>query len=409
MSLFPKLKNDSFITVSATGTVNGVYDVQFVDASAGNITLTLPAASSLLLGRNLIFKRIDLSGNTVTVQRAGADTIDGLTSLTVDNNSTVVIMNVSLTAWRSFNLAGSVDSSTFTTVSATGSVDGSFDVYYVDATAGNVTITLPLGTAIAVGRSFTFKRIDNTFNTVTVQRAGADTIDGGTSVPVEVTDIVGVMTVSTTAWRSFRYEGAVGAMTFATVTGTGAVDGAADLYIVNVAGAATVTLPAASSVVPGRRLQFRRIDTTNNAVTITRAGADTIQLTNAASATSTTLGVSDSLILVRTGATAWSQANERAGIQSIIVIADAIATVNTNYKVWVGANLTANRAFTLPAANSVEAGRAITIFASNAGANNVAVTPTGADLLNGVNAAFNQPTNVGRTWVSDGNNNWFGY
>jgi len=51
----------------------------------------------------------------------------------------------------------------------------------VDATAGNVTITLEAANALkALG--FTFIRTDTTTNTVTIQRAGSDTIDGGTSL-----------------------------------------------------------------------------------------------------------------------------------------------------------------------------------------------------------------------------------
>ncbi len=57
-----------------------------IDATAGNITLTLPAASSVFgfnAGIQYVFKRIDNSGNTITIQRAGSDTIDGATSFTI--------------------------------------------------------------------------------------------------------------------------------------------------------------------------------------------------------------------------------------------------------------------------------------------------------------------------------------
>lgn len=50
----------------------------------------------------------------------------------------------------------------------------------IDATAGNVAITLP---AASVASRFLFRRIDTTANTVTISRAGSDTIEGaGTSV-----------------------------------------------------------------------------------------------------------------------------------------------------------------------------------------------------------------------------------
>lgn len=50
----------------------------------------------------------------------------------------------------------------------------------VDATAGNVTVTLP---AVAAGRRVTVKRTDGSANTVTVS-GGATTIDGAASAAV---------------------------------------------------------------------------------------------------------------------------------------------------------------------------------------------------------------------------------
>lgn len=46
-----------------------------VDASAGNVVINLPAAN-VLTGLPYVFRRTDTTANTVTVNRAGADTID---------------------------------------------------------------------------------------------------------------------------------------------------------------------------------------------------------------------------------------------------------------------------------------------------------------------------------------------
>lgn len=57
-----------------------------VDATTGNVTITLPAASAAFgsgMGIDYVFKRLDNSGNTITIQRAGSDTIDGGTSFTL--------------------------------------------------------------------------------------------------------------------------------------------------------------------------------------------------------------------------------------------------------------------------------------------------------------------------------------
>jgi len=57
-----------------------------IDASGGNVTVTLPAASTAFgntMGITYKFQRTDNSGNTVTIQRAGSDTINGATSFTL--------------------------------------------------------------------------------------------------------------------------------------------------------------------------------------------------------------------------------------------------------------------------------------------------------------------------------------
>lgn len=53
-----------------------------VDATVGNVTLTLPAASASV-GQVYRVKRLDASINTVTIAAAGADTIDGAASTTL--------------------------------------------------------------------------------------------------------------------------------------------------------------------------------------------------------------------------------------------------------------------------------------------------------------------------------------
>lgn len=65
-------------TVTATGSLNTDDGTIYADATAGAIVLTLPAASAAL--REIRVMKIDASANTVTVQRAGADTINGATT-----------------------------------------------------------------------------------------------------------------------------------------------------------------------------------------------------------------------------------------------------------------------------------------------------------------------------------------
>lgn len=53
----------------------------------------------------------------------------------------------------------------------------------IDATGGSITITLPAATSVdGIGCFISFSRTDTTSNTVTIQRAGADLIENGTSI-----------------------------------------------------------------------------------------------------------------------------------------------------------------------------------------------------------------------------------
>jgi len=74
----------------------------FVDTSVSPKSITLPAASAVVAGRLYIVK--DVSGNSevnnITVNRAGADLIDGQTSLVISSNfATSFIVGDGTSAW----------------------------------------------------------------------------------------------------------------------------------------------------------------------------------------------------------------------------------------------------------------------------------------------------------------------
>lgn len=77
------MRIDNVTTTGSLGLTN--YFIT-IDATAGNVTLTLPAASTAFgnsMGIKYVVQRIDNSGNTITIQRAGSDTINGGTSFTL--------------------------------------------------------------------------------------------------------------------------------------------------------------------------------------------------------------------------------------------------------------------------------------------------------------------------------------
>lgn len=89
-----------FSTATKTGnyTITGTDTVIFADATSGNVTITLPAASGLA-GYRFYVKRIDNSGNTCTVARTASDTIDGATSQSLQLQYTSITIVSDGSAW----------------------------------------------------------------------------------------------------------------------------------------------------------------------------------------------------------------------------------------------------------------------------------------------------------------------
>ncbi|HEY1505769.1 MAG TPA: hypothetical protein VGF92_15800 [Stellaceae bacterium] len=88
-------------SLAATGAlVASQAGVILIDATAGNVILTLPAANTQL-GLRYDFIRTDATGNSVTVQRAGADNIDTGTSFGLSGQgASAGISATSATRWR---------------------------------------------------------------------------------------------------------------------------------------------------------------------------------------------------------------------------------------------------------------------------------------------------------------------
>ena len=78
-------------SITATATV-GSGGVFLVDATGGAVTLTLPLAAAII-GRVISVKKIDASGNAVTVDGSGSETIDGAsTAVLTSQYDSVTVM-----------------------------------------------------------------------------------------------------------------------------------------------------------------------------------------------------------------------------------------------------------------------------------------------------------------------------
>ena len=90
--------DDTDSPYTATSDIN-VIDV---DATSGNVSILLPLAADYTFAQEeqIHIRRTDDSSNTVTVDRQGADTIDGTTSVTIPINGFRKFDNDASTTWR---------------------------------------------------------------------------------------------------------------------------------------------------------------------------------------------------------------------------------------------------------------------------------------------------------------------
>lgn len=92
--------DDTYTTSTKTSnyTIGSSDTVIFADASSGNVTITLPVASGLA-GYKFFVKRIDSSSNTCAVARSSSDTIDGQTSVSIDQQYTSLMVVSNGSVW----------------------------------------------------------------------------------------------------------------------------------------------------------------------------------------------------------------------------------------------------------------------------------------------------------------------
>lgn len=90
--------SDSPYTIDATTVV-----ALDIDATGGNITVILPAANYATgSGQLLEFYRSDTTSHTVTIQRAGSDTINGGTSITLAGQNQLRLQTDDVSRWTTF-------------------------------------------------------------------------------------------------------------------------------------------------------------------------------------------------------------------------------------------------------------------------------------------------------------------
>lgn len=144
---------------------------------------TLTGAITLAAGANV---SITPSGNTLTIASTGgggpAGDFDTLSETTIaEHQDTLPIYDESLSDYRKIQ-RGNFIAKSIVSVSLDYSVSEEDDVIIVDASAGDVIITLPDASLVSgYQKTFDVKKIDSSLNTVTVVDAGGNNIDSALS------------------------------------------------------------------------------------------------------------------------------------------------------------------------------------------------------------------------------------
>lgn len=220
--------------------------VQYGDSTGGAFAITLPAASSCV-DKVFLFNKLDSSANAVTVTAASpGDTINAATTYALSNQyDFVMIQSNGVANWRIIGRSYGTGSfapadatylalSTNATLTVERVLTAGKNVFFTDAGAGSTltvevntvsagvtgspTLTgtsntvqlinaaggaevITLSTAATV-KTFRIKKVDSSANTVTVTRAGSDTIDGATTyVLTSQYQSVDLVSSGGTAWN----------------------------------------------------------------------------------------------------------------------------------------------------------------------------------------------------------------
>lgn len=88
-------------------------------------------------------------------------------------------------------------------VSANATLSGTHKFYHCDATAGNITLTIPLASA-QIGANFRIKKTDTTANKCVLSRSGSDLINLDPTLDLDVQgDAVEIVSRAATIWDIF--------------------------------------------------------------------------------------------------------------------------------------------------------------------------------------------------------------
>ncbi len=166
------------------------------DATGGGFSGTLPSASTAGNGATVFIKKTDASANIVTVTRDGSDTIDGATSVTLDNQYDIIgLASDGVSSWSVVSTTGSFTGDTGTggkpgLVPAPAAGDGAANKFLNAGGSWRETL-VPSTAQSASGAALDFTSIPSWVNRIQVSMAAVSTT-GSDSFLVQIGDSGGI-------------------------------------------------------------------------------------------------------------------------------------------------------------------------------------------------------------------------
>jgi hypothetical protein len=189
------------VVITAGPHVVTTEQVLLVDASAGPITVTLPLTASRF-GNDLQVQKIDSTTNAVTVNRSGAETIDGAVSQTLaqQGDSLWLVADSSNSEWQISQSRRAeditFDSSGLPTLTADNVQDAIQDILNNDLSSIEVFTSgeaLTVGDLLTLNTSGDVVRADSSIGAANYEVIGVSNQTVGIGVPVQVVTHTGAV------------------------------------------------------------------------------------------------------------------------------------------------------------------------------------------------------------------------
>lgn len=265
-------------TANYTVTVSNRDMLIKADASGGSFTISLLSAVTAGDGFNIKIQKIDSTTNSVIVACNGAETWNGSNTVTLYRQRDYIEGYSDGTQWiQTTNYGSNLNPSLTKTANYTVTVNDKGSIIQADATAGNITISLPTAASAGDGFGIKVQKIDSSTNTVTVDPNGAETWNGNANVILyKQRDFVEGYSDSSRWIQTDNFNKPLVPVLSKTSNYTVTLGDKDSLIKADAtSGNITITLPAVATTSAGFSIKVQKVDSSTNTVTVACNGAET--------------------------------------------------------------------------------------------------------------------------------------